>query len=266
MHKHVCRPIFDFIFNKVLIFLNLNAHKMHNWVISSYFEIMEFLGCYSFGSPSILMRPRSLKPRLHAIHDFQMCHVVLRFILWVYTYRVPTTIRPMTKWLHHDVLGWFMQYLDNCSIEWVKVTQYSDEEFLFQQFSGYRIGHFTSFWLLGFSDHFHKSKLLLTTRQDTSDSLPLFSLWQHNESKTSVSGTKLPGLLYLVVTTLLSASVYPSRPRHRYLKQQLIANGQTSIGTLEELTWDYWMREHVSHHKAFSTCLNRPFCFAPLWD
>ena len=30
MHIHVCRPIFDFNFNKVIIFLNLNAHKMHN--------------------------------------------------------------------------------------------------------------------------------------------------------------------------------------------------------------------------------------------
>ena len=30
MHIHVCSPIFDFIFNKVIIFLNLNAHKMHN--------------------------------------------------------------------------------------------------------------------------------------------------------------------------------------------------------------------------------------------
>ena len=30
MHTHVCRPIFDFIFNQVIIFLNLNAHKIHN--------------------------------------------------------------------------------------------------------------------------------------------------------------------------------------------------------------------------------------------
>ena len=30
MHIHVYRPIFNFNFNKVIIFLNLNAHKMHN--------------------------------------------------------------------------------------------------------------------------------------------------------------------------------------------------------------------------------------------
>ena len=58
----------------------------------------------------------------------------------------------------------------------------------------YRVVYFTSLWLLGFSNHFHKTKLLVTTRQDTSDSLPQFSLWQHTASKTSVSGTKLPGL------------------------------------------------------------------------
>ena len=103
-------------------------------------------------------------------------------------------IRPLITWPYHEVLGRFMQYSDNFSIKWVKATQYLDEEFFQQQFSGYRVGHFTSFWLLGFSDHFHKSKLLVTTRQDTSNSLPQFSLWQHSASKTVVSGTKLPGL------------------------------------------------------------------------
>ena len=27
MHTHDCEPIFDFIFNKIIIFLNSNAHK-----------------------------------------------------------------------------------------------------------------------------------------------------------------------------------------------------------------------------------------------
>ena len=30
MHTHVCKPIYNFIFNKVIISPNLNAHKMHN--------------------------------------------------------------------------------------------------------------------------------------------------------------------------------------------------------------------------------------------
>ena len=46
MHIHVCRPIFDFNFNKVIIFLNLNAHKIYNYIIFSYFKIMQILGCY----------------------------------------------------------------------------------------------------------------------------------------------------------------------------------------------------------------------------
>ena len=45
MHKHVCRHIFDFIFNKVIIFLNLNAHKIHNSIKFTYFKLMQILGC-----------------------------------------------------------------------------------------------------------------------------------------------------------------------------------------------------------------------------
>ena len=214
MHIHVCRPIFDFIFNKVLIFLNLNAHKMHNWVISSYFEIMEFLGCYSFGSPSILMRPRSLKPWLHAIHDFQMCHVVLRFILWVYTYRVPTTIRPMTKWLHHDVLGWFMQYSHNCSIEWVKATQYLAEEFLFNSSLD------TGLDTLQASDY----SVLVTIFTNQSSYLLLGRTHLTRCHCFHCDNTMNPRLVSVVqnflvyrvwaATALLPASVYPSRLRY----------------------------------------------------
>ena len=73
-------------------------------------------------------------------------------------------------------------------------------------------------------------------------------------------------LVYRVwaATALLPASVYPSRLRYHHSDQQLFINGQTSTGTLKELTWDRWVREHVSHHKASSTCLAGPFCFAPL--
>jgi len=65
-------------------------------------------------------------------------------------------------------------------------------------------------------------------------------------------------------TALLSASVYPSRIRYHHSNQQLIVMDRHRQACSKELTWDYWMREHVSHHKASSTCLVGPFYFAPL--
>jgi hypothetical protein len=46
MHKHVSNLIVDFNFMKIIIYLNLHAHKIHNQINFSYFKIMQNLGCY----------------------------------------------------------------------------------------------------------------------------------------------------------------------------------------------------------------------------
>ena len=48
MHIHDCDLIFDFIFNKIIIFLNSNSTKMLNKSISPISKLLQILGCYNF--------------------------------------------------------------------------------------------------------------------------------------------------------------------------------------------------------------------------
>jgi hypothetical protein len=73
-------------------------------------------------------------------------------------------------------------------------------------------------------------------------------------------------LLGLLFGHHLHASIYPSLFCHDHSNQGLIVSEQMWTSQIVELTWDYWMLEHVPHHKVFSICLHRPLGKIPLRD
>jgi len=122
--------------------------------------------------------------------------------------------------------------------------------FIQQQLNRYRVWHFTGFWLRGFSNHFLDQSFYLLGRAHPTR---YHSFHYDNAVHPGPVSVVQNFLVYRVwvATVLLLTSVHQSQLRYHHSDQRLIVNGHTSIGILEELTWDYWMREHVSSQGFF---------------